>query len=138
MHSEKESIFHVYANGSKNREKWMGKSDNRAIYLRGYTLDAYSTAAERRMIMSIEYPCVYWSDGMCKKFSDDKSTSWCVEGPCGGQMPSNADKIRAMSDEELKEFICSNSQCKFCKFERWGRCELLEWLQQSVKENDYD
>ena len=67
---------------------------------------------------------------MCKKFSDDKATSWCVEGPCGDQMPSNADKIRAMSDEELKEFICSNSQCKFCKFERWGRCELLEWLQQ--------
>ena len=80
--------------------------------------------------MSIEYPCVYWSDGMCKKFSDDKVTSWCVEGPCGDQMLSNADKIRAMSDEELKEFICSNSQCKFCKFERWGRCELLEWLQQ--------
>ena len=88
--------------------------------------------------MSIEYPCVYWSDGMCKKFSDDKVTSFCVEGPCGDQMPSNADKIRAMSDEELKEFICSNSQCKFCKFERWGRCELLEWLQQPVKENDYD
>lgn len=84
--------------------------------------------------MSIEYPCVYWSDGMCKKFSDDKVTSWCVEGPCGDQMPSNADKIRAMSDEELKEFICSNSQCKFCKFERWGRCELLEWLKQPVKE----
>ena len=80
--------------------------------------------------MSIEYPCVYWSDGMCKKFSDDKVTSFCVEGPCGDQMPSNADKIRAMSDEELKEFICSNSQCKFCKFERWGRCELLEWLKQ--------
>ena len=42
---------------------------------------------------------------------------------------TNADRIRAMSDGELKEFICSNSQCKFCKFERWGRCELLEWLQ---------
>ena len=88
--------------------------------------------------MSTYYPCVYWSDGMCKKFSDDKVTSWCVEGPCGDQMPSNADKIRAMNDEELKEFICSNSQCKFCKFERWGRCDLLEWLQQPVKENDYD
>ena len=80
--------------------------------------------------MSIKYPCIYWDNGLCKKFSDDKSTSWCVEGPCGDQMPSNADKIRAMSDEELKEFICSNSQCRFCKFERWGRCELLEWLQQ--------
>ena len=59
--------------------------------------------------MSIEYPCVYWSDGMCKKFSDDKVTSWCVEGPCGEQIPSNADKIRAMSDEELAQemiFFC--------------------------------
>ena len=90
------------------------------------------------MIMSIEYPCVYWDKGKCKKFSDDKVTSFCVEGPCGDKIPSNADKIRAMSDEELKEFICQNSQCKFCKFERWGRCELLEWLQQPVKENDYD
>ena len=101
-------------------------------------MDGKAPAAERGMIMSIEYPCVYWSNGMCKKFSDDKATNWCVEGPCGDKIPSNADKIRAMSDEELKEFICSNSQCKFCKFERWGRCELLEWLQQPVKENDYD
>ena len=51
---------------------------------------------------------------------------------------TNADRIRAMSDEELKEFICSILQCEFCKFEGWGRCELLEWLQQPVKENDYD
>ena len=55
--------------------------------------------------MSIEYPCVYWSDGMCKKFSDDKVTSFCVEGPCGDQMPSNADKIRAMSDDELANLL---------------------------------
>ena len=49
---------------------------------------------------------------------------------------TNADRIRAMSDEELKEFICSNSQCKFCKFERWGRCELLDWLQQPAVEGE--
>ena len=28
MHSEKKSIFKIYANGSKNKEKWLGKSDN--------------------------------------------------------------------------------------------------------------
>ena len=87
--------------------------------------------------MSIEYPCVYWSDGMCKKFSDDKVTSWCVEGPCGDQMPSNADKIRDMNDEELKEFICSILQCEFCKFEGFGGCELLQWLQQPAEEDDH-
>ena len=42
---------------------------------------------------------------------------------------TNADRIRAMSDDELKEFICSILKCEFCKFERWGKCELLEWLQ---------
>ena len=61
-----------------------------------------------------------------------------LDYPKPKKVQTNADRIRAMSDEELKEFICSNSQCKFCKFERWGRCELLEWLQQPVKENDYD
>ena len=50
------------------------------------------------------------------------------------EQPSKADLIRAMSDEELKEFICSILQCKFCKFEGWGGCELLEWLKQPVEE----
>ena len=42
---------------------------------------------------------------------------------------TNADRIRSMTDEELKEFLCSLLQCKFCEFEGWGGCELLEWLQ---------
>ena len=46
---------------------------------------------------------------------------------------TNADFIRAMSDEELKEFICSILQCKFCKFEGFGGCELLEWLKQPAE-----
>ena len=55
--------------------------------------------------MSIEYPCVYWSDGICKKLSDDKVTSWCVEGPCVEQMLSNADRIRSMTDDELNDLF---------------------------------
>ena len=51
--------------------------------------------------------------------------------PCKAM--TNADRIRGMGDEELKEFICSILQCKFCKFEGWGGCELLEWLQQPSK-----
>ena len=46
---------------------------------------------------------------------------------------TNADQIRAMRDDELKEFICSILQCKFCKFEGFGGCELLEWLQQPAE-----
>lgn len=48
-----------------------------------------------------------------------------------------ADRIREMSDEELKEFICSILQCEFCKFEGWGGCELLEWLQQPAEEDKH-
>ena len=46
---------------------------------------------------------------------------------------TNADRIRAMRDDELKEFICSILQCKFCKFEGFGGCELLEWLQRPAE-----
>ena len=98
--------------------------------------------------MNTEYPCVYWSDGMCKKFSDDKATSWCVEGPCSDQMPSNADRIRSMTDEELAEFLCDfrgcdtdENTCIGCKGEQYcraGHAGTMEWLQQPIKENDYD
>ena len=81
--------------------------------------------------MSIEYPCVYWSDGMCKKFSDDIVTSWCVEGPCGEQMPSNADKIRSMSDEELAKLLCCTG------WRMIEQKECLEWLQKPAEEDDH-
>ena len=43
-------------------------------------------------------------DGLCRKYSDDTCTSYCVEGPCPHDTPSTADHIRAMSDEELIQF----------------------------------
>ena len=50
--------------------------------------------------MSSEYPCIYFEkDGKCRKFSDDTVISYCVMGPCSEQKLSNADRIRAMSDE---------------------------------------
>ena len=87
--------------------------------------------------MSIEYPCVYWSDGMCKKFSDDKVTSYCVEGPCSEQMPSKADKIRAMSDEELLEVLDYELGCPATgnceKMNRDCKACWLDWLQQPAE-----
>lgn len=98
--------------------------------------------------MSIEYPCVYWSDGMCKKFSDDKVTSFCVEGPCGDQMQSNADRIRAMSDEDfaaiLRVFCIEMADCIDCPLYRFG-CpkssafnDWIKWLQQPLEEVDHE
>ena len=53
--------------------------------------------------MSKAYPCVHWNAGKCKHFSDERTTSWCIESPCEAQVMSNADRIRTMSDEELAE-----------------------------------
>lgn len=56
--------------------------------------------------MSMEYPCIYFEkDGKCRKFSDKNTTSYCVMGPCPEQKLSNADRIRAMSDNELADMF---------------------------------
>ena len=97
--------------------------------------------------MSKDYPCIYWNDGKCKKFSDDKVTSWCVWSPCASQTPSNADRIRSMSDEELAEFLDGfGSQCiecaeygknKSCPIYKEGRyCrpkDIFEWLKKPAE-----
>lgn len=95
--------------------------------------------------MSKDYPCVYWNDGKCKKFSDDKVTSWCVEGPCGSQTLSNADRIRSMTDEELASMLKDYKDCsKNCIISNGKHCYqiceeesvLLKWLQQPAEEAD--
>ena len=58
---------------------------------------------------------------------------------CGRKtnMPqTNADRIRSMSDEELKKFICSMFKCEFCDFELGERCGLLNWLQMPAEVNE--
>lgn len=87
--------------------------------------------------MSKEYPCIhYYDDGKCKYFSDDEVTSYCVKGPCGAQVLSNADRIRSMSDEELAlklgiEQCPDNEKWRICD----GDCEKcwLDWLKQPAE-----
>ena len=58
--------------------------------------------------------------------------------PC----PSNADRIRSMTDEELAEFMCHNVSngtvnCAFCgaaEFCRMGHNGWLDWLKEEAKE----
>ena len=80
---------------------------------------------------------------MCKKLSDDKVTSWCVEGPCGYQIPSNAGKIRSMSDEELNEMLHEiyNAGAEDAVAYGWGQLKdsfewTMEWLKQSAEEGE--
>lgn len=90
--------------------------------------------------MSKDYPCVYWNDGKCKKFSDDIVTSWCVEGPCTSETPSNADRIRNMSDEELNELFNEiyNAGVEDAVSYEWGQRTnsfewTMEWLQMPAE-----
>lgn len=55
--------------------------------------------------MSREYPCVYHKNGLCEKESEPGYINHCVFGPCKDETPSNGDRIRAMSDEELADAI---------------------------------
>lgn len=87
--------------------------------------------------MSLEFPCIYFEkDGVCRKFSDDTAISYCVMGPCPEKKLSNADRIRAMSDQELAEYLCGLTYC--CECEHRNACNgedgYLKWLQQPAKE----
>ena len=96
------------------------------------------------MKMSMEYPCIYFEkDGRCRKFSDDTAVSYCVMGPCPEQTLPNADRIRAMSDEELAKFMANPCQCAVePECDGYWECgndsclkHLLEWLQQPAEED---
>ena len=60
--------------------------------------------------------------------------------------PTNADRIRSMSDEELAEFLCSFRSCdadeyicegcKAAKYCRAGHTGTIDWLQQPAEEAD--
>jgi hypothetical protein len=75
--------------------------------------------------MSRLYPCVYCTeDGYCKKYSDNEVTSWCVQSPCKDEKPSNADRIRSMTDEELAYFMANIEPCR--------ESAWLDWLKQEA------
>lgn len=60
-------------------------------------------------------------------------------------VPTNADRIRAMSDEELAKFLCnfrscdsSEHPCNGCKAEphcHTGHNGMINWLQQPAEED---
>lgn len=48
---------------------------------------------------------------------------------------TNADRIRAMTDEELKRWYCKYRDCAGCPYDNTWSCRLLDWLKQEVKDN---
>ena len=63
-------------------------------------------------------------------------------------VPTNADRIRAMSDEELAEFLCDfrgcdtdENTCIGCKGEQYcrvGHTGTIDWLQQPAEDDDHE
>lgn len=51
---------------------------------------------------------------------------------------TNADKIRNMTDEELRDFICGNTSCIHCGFNSYGGCDLERWLAAEHDKEDDD
>ena len=65
----------------------------------------------------------------CKKYDDCRSGSG-LTWPCGAYVPAqttNADCIRAMSDEELAEFLIDLADD--------GNLKIREWLQMPAEED---
>ena len=70
--------------------------------------------------------------------------------PCRTEPITNADRIRAMSDEEIAEYVCRNSINTLCDIICGGECNaistlkrsgdwackeiVMKWLQQPVEE----
>lgn len=82
--------------------------------------------------MSRLYPCVYCTeDGYCKKYSDEEVTSWCVQSPCKDEKPSNADRIRAMTDEGLAHLLYTVEDSIFTG-NLWSYKQYLDWLKQEA------
>ena len=90
--------------------------------------------------MSLECPCIYYKpDGICAKHSGNGSLSYCVQGPCPDETPSNANIIRRMSDEELLDFMKKSvANAYMCKIMRTEPMFLtLGWLQQPAEQDAF-
>ena len=80
----------------------------------------------------------------CTKYNDC-STGCGLTWPCGAYVPkvtTNAERIRAMSDEELCNWLFQRDCTNIAAFLEYGGMgvmnvvQLLEWLQQPAEEDD--
>ena len=88
--------------------------------------------------------CIYRTrSDLCMKFTTEQSISFCVGKKCPDRKESNADRIRAMTDEELSYYLdglagdgCPPQMSPVCNKERY-KCNVrkcwLEWLKQEAE-----
>ena len=78
--------------------------------------------------------CIYRTkDGECDLYSEGgKFKAFCDPEHCDNIAPTNADRIRAMSDAELATIIFCGNPCVEKSFNT--ESELLKWLKSEAKE----
>lgn len=87
--------------------------------------------------------CIYRTkDGECDLYAEGgKYKAFCDMDGCKGRKMSNADRIRAMTDEELAELWWERVDCGECPVHK--ECKLtgqdckrlaLDWLKQEAEE----
>ena len=78
--------------------------------------------------------------GIQKGIDPLESCDGCKEYHCKSKR-TNADRIRAMSDEELAEWLAKITDCNECKLYRFNQCMIseetcvcrwLDWLKQEA------
>lgn len=84
-------------------------------------MDAATGAAEGRMIMALRCKDCKHDKGRCVGSSRKGSHQYCFEA----KVMTNADRIRAMSDEELAEFVFSMVDCVSCENKLMNNGKLI-------------
>ena len=78
----------------------------------------------------------------CNNAGTTARISWCPQYK-PGRILSNAERIRAMSDEELAHLLCFEGwQMRWLEYEGGGACAevygWLAWLQQPAEEGEHE
>ena len=70
--------------------------------------------------------CKFEHDGDCCNCGSQQYMCKCKPKICGSIVPiTNADRIRAMSDEELADIFLRADFCKCCEHEKDGVCNYI-------------
>ena len=84
--------------------------------------------------------CIYRTkDNECELWEKDRNCTAFCHPNCENPHPSNADRIRAMTDEELADFLTGEDMCELlCSSPAVcpGHCKTkcLEWLRQEAEQ----
>ena len=74
--------------------------------------------------------CVYRTkDNECDLWTDEKHKSFC-DPDCKDKHPSNADRIRNMTDEELADWLIKIKAVRNPEVQH----KILGWLKQEIEE----